>query len=120
MEENVLFVAAREARGRPLKAAEQLRFEHGAIASLLVPTPTRSIVAELLALLGPHNLCEEETNGVYDLCDQALGRAPAERLVEALKSFPGPPLKPYADGPEVRSHSHIETNMALARRARLL
>jgi len=119
MEEKVLFVAAREASGgHALAAAEQLRLEHGAIASLLVPPPTREIVAELLALLGPHNWAEEEPGGVYDACDEALGREAAERLIEQLRSFPEPPLKPYTDGPEVRKH--IETNLALARRARLL
>jgi hypothetical protein len=117
MEEKVLFVAAREARsGRPLDAAEQLRLEHGAIAALLVPTPTREVVAALRSLLGPHNRTEEEPGGVYDACDEALGRAAAERLVERLQSFPEPPLKPYADGVEVRRH--IEANVARARRAR--
>ena len=115
MEEKVLFTAAREARGGvPLPLAERLRVDHGAIASLLVPTPTRALVAELLSVLGPHNGREEEAGGVYDACDQALGRAAAERLVEELREFPDPPLKPYNDGPEVMRH--IEANLELARR----
>ena len=52
MEEKVLLLAAREARGgRPLEIAERLRVDHGAIASLLVPTPTRALVAELVSVL---------------------------------------------------------------------
>jgi len=115
MEEKALFVAAREARGgRPLPIAEKLRVDHGAIVSLLVPTPTRAIVAELLSLLGPHNRREEEPGGVYDACDRAVGSAAAERLVEELESFPEPPTKPYADGPEVMRHA--EANLALSRK----
>ena len=102
MEEKVLFAAAREARGgEPLPLAERLRVDHGAIAALLVPTPTRELVAQILSVLGPHNVREEEPDGVYDACDRALGRAAAERLVAELQGFPEPPLKPYNDGPAV-------------------
>lgn len=115
MEEKVLFTAARAARnGEPLPIAARLRVDHGAIAALLVPTPTRAVVAEVLAVLGPHNHREEEPGGVYDACDEALGPAVAERLVAELREFPEPPLKPYNDGPEV--FRHIEANLALARR----
>jgi hypothetical protein len=114
MEEKVLFVAAREARGgEPLELAARLRVDHGAIAALLVPTPTPAIVAELRSVLGPHNRREEE-GGVYDACDEALGPAGAERLAEELREFPEVPLKPYNDGPLVLKH--IEENLALARR----
>ena len=115
MEEKVLFVAARAARGgEPLPIAERLRVDHGAIAALLVPTPTRGIVAELLSVLGPHDRREEEPGGAYDACDEALGAARAERLLAELRSFPEPPLKPYRDGPEVLAH--IETNLERSRR----
>jgi len=115
MEEKVLFTAAREARGgEPLPIAARLRVDHGAIASLLVPTPTRALVADLLSVLSPHNRHEEDPGGAYDQCDDALGPARAERLVEELKSFPEPPLKPYHDGPEVTAH--VEENLERARR----
>jgi hypothetical protein len=91
-----------------------LRVDHGAIAALLVPTPTRAIVAEILSVLGPHNRREEESGGVYDTCDLALGRAAAGPLVEQLREFPEPPLKPYNDGPAVMSH--VAANLELARR----
>jgi len=84
MEEKVLFVAARRARGgEPLDLAARLRVDHGAIAALLVPTPTPALVAEILSVLGPHNRREEEPGGVYDACDEALGPAGAEQLAEA-------------------------------------
>ena len=115
MEEKVLFAAAREAReGRPLAIAARLRVDHGAIAALLVPTPTRAIVAAIRSVLGPHNQREEEPGGAYDACDEALGPAAAARLVDELHAFPVPPLKPYNDGPEVVRH--IEANLDLARR----
>lgn len=115
MEEKVLFAAARRARGgEPLDLAARLRVDHGAIAALLVPTPTPALVAEILSLLGPHNRREEEPGGVYDACDEALGPAGAEQLAEELRSFPEPPLKPYNDGPEVQRH--LEETLARARR----
>src|SRR5512134_2698280 len=115
MEEKVLFTAARQARGgEPLELAARLRVDHGAIAALLVPTPTQTLVGEIRSILVPHNRREEEPGGVYDACDEALGPAEAERLAEELQAFPEPPLKPYNDGPEVQKH--IGENLALARR----
>ena len=115
MEEKVLFAVAREARGgEPLALAERLRVDHGAIAALLVPTPTRALVERLLSVLGPHNRREEEAGGVYAAADEAIGPAAAERLVEALRDFPEPPLKPYNDAPGVLKH--IEENLELSRR----
>jgi hypothetical protein len=115
MEEKVLFTAARRARGgEPLGLAARLRVDHGAIAALLVPTPTPALVGQILSVLVPHNRREEEPGGVYDACDFALGPAEAERLAGELPAFPEPPLKPYNDGPEIQRH--IEENLALARR----
>jgi hypothetical protein len=71
-------------------------------------------VARILSVLVPHNRREEEPNGIYDACDEALGSAEAERLVEKLRAFPEVPLKPYNDGPEVLKH--IEVSLHLARR----
>lgn len=60
MEEKVLFLAARRARGEPLPIVARLRLDHSAIAALLVPTPTPAIVAQILSVLVPHNRREEE------------------------------------------------------------
>ena len=115
MEEKVLFVAARRARGgEPLELAARLRVDHGAIAALLVPTPTPAVVRELLSILVPHNRREEEPGGVYDACDEAIGAAESERVAAELRAFPDPPLKPYHDGPRVQRH--IEETLLLARR----
>lgn len=115
MEEKVLFVAARAARGgKPLPLAARLRVDHGAIAALLVPTPTPAIVAEIVSVLLPHNRREEERGGIYEECDDALGPARAALLVEELQAFPEPPLMPYNDTSQVRKH--IEENLARSRR----
>ncbi len=115
MEEKLLFTAARAARGgSPLPITARLRVDHGAIAALLVPTPTRAFVAEILSLLGPHNRREEEPGGAYDACDEALGPSAAERLLAQLRDFPEPPLKPYNDGPA--AIRHIQALLASSRR----
>jgi hypothetical protein len=115
MEEKRLFPAVRAARGgEALPITARLRVDHGALAALLVPTPTSEIVAEIVAVLGPHNRREEAPGGVYDACDLALGPLEAGRLVSELTEFPEPPLKPYNDAPEVLRH--IEANLDLSRR----
>jgi hypothetical protein len=115
MEEKRLFPAVRAARGGdPLPIAARLRVDHGAIAALLVPTPSRELVSEMRSLLRPHNLREEAPGGIYDACDEVLGEAAAERLVAELQAFPEPPLKPYNDGPEVVRH--LQAALELSRR----
>ena len=98
----------------PLDLAARLRVDHGAIAALLVPTPTRAIVDDLLSVLAPHNRREEEPGGAYDASDQALGPEEAARLAAELEAFPEPPLNPYNDGPAVAMH--IAETLALSRR----
>lgn len=114
MEEKVLFLAASRARHDRLPIFAKLRVDHGAIASLLVPTPTRAIVNEILSILGPHNVREEESGGVYDICDEALGPIEASRMVMELRDFPDVRLKGYNDAPVV--HEHIRVNVDLSRR----
>ena len=115
MEEKVLIPAARRARGgEPLPVARRLRLDHGAIAALLVPTPTPEIVETLLSVLGSHNAIEEEPNGPYESCDRLLA-GEAATLLETLRAFPPVPLAPHQDSPLVRKH--IADSLALAREA---
>lgn len=102
MEEKILLPAAREARGgAPLPVARRLRIDHGAITSLLVPTPTVELVAELRAILAPHNVVEEEPGGLYETCDELLAlRAP--ELVERMRAYPPVKVNRYQDGPNVQ------------------
>ncbi len=114
MEEKYLFPAARSVRPGLLPITSRLRVDHGAIAALLVPTPTPAIVADLASVLGPHNRREEQEGGVYDACEGALGPSATHRLLEQLRGFPELPLKPYHDGPEVMRH--VAVTLAASRR----
>ncbi len=101
MEEKVLLPAARRARGGgPLPLARRLRLDHGALASLLVPTPRVAVVEKLVSVLTPHNLVEEQPGGLYEQCDELLASESAS-LLDRLRSFPEVALAPYSDGPLV-------------------
>ncbi|HVP69398.1 MAG TPA: hemerythrin domain-containing protein [Anaeromyxobacteraceae bacterium] len=114
LEEKILLPAARAARsGEPLSVAERLRVEHGALTSLLVPTPSREIVAEIRSILGPHNEVEESDGGLYDACDALLARS-APELIERMRTYPEVKVAPFKDGPGV----HRTAASALAGSAR--
>lgn len=98
IEEKILLSDARARRGgEPLPRAARLRVEHAAIASLLVPTPTPAIAAELRALLDAHNAVEEGDGGLYDELD-ALAAGDAERLLERARAAVEPPMARHFDG----------------------
>jgi hypothetical protein len=108
MEEKVLLPAAQERRGgEPLPQARKLRLDHGALAALLVATPTPSIVAAIRAILAAHNPIEEGPGGVYERCEELAG-SDAGTILARLQSAREVKLAPYNDGPNV---------MAAARRA---
>lgn len=46
----------------------RLRLDHGALAALLMPTPTTDIVVPLRRILEQHNLAEEGPDGLYEIC----------------------------------------------------
>ena len=101
LEEKFLLPAARKARGgEPLPLARRLRVDHGAIASLLVPTPDAAIAAELGTILEPHNAVEEGPEGLYQACDQLLA-AEAEALLEKIRAYPDVKVSPHRDVPGV-------------------
>lgn len=101
VEEKILLRAARDARGgEPLPCFRRLRVDHGALASLLVPTPDAALVAELRSVLEPHNRIEEEPGGLYEVCDELLAARAAE-LVERMRAYPPVRVAPYSDGPRV-------------------
>ena len=101
MEEKILFPAAQRARGgEPLPVAAKLRLDHGALAALLVPTPTPAIVAAIRAILSEHNGLEEAPGGVYEICEQLAGPA-ADTLLAHLRAAPEVPMHPHVDGPRI-------------------
>ena len=97
MEEKILLPAAQRLRGgNPLPLSAKLRLDHGAIASLLMPTPTASIIAMIRGILADHNVIEEGSDGLYETCD-ALAGEEAEQLLARLQAAPGVSVMPYSD-----------------------
>lgn len=100
VEEKILLPAAREARGgEPLPEARRLRIEHGAIAALLVPTPTPELVEEIRKILYPHNVVEEQ-GGVYERCEALIGDR-ADEILHRIRTYPPVKVARYQDGPRV-------------------
>jgi len=107
MEEKVLLPEARRLRhGESLPVAKQLRADHAALASLLVPTPTHEIVAAIREVLAEHNPLEEGPAGLYAVCEQ-LARTEVDALIARLQATPEVRLARHCDGPRV--HEHIES-----------
>ncbi len=101
IEEKIVMPAARRAiGGGALPQEERLRLDHGAIAALLVPTPSATIVATLRDILAGHNVVEEGPDGLYAACDRVL-EGGADALVAEMAARPEPPVSPHNDGPEV-------------------
>ena len=99
IEEKILLADARQRRGgEPLPIARDIRVEHGAIASLLVPTPDAPLVGEIRALLARHNPREEGPEGMYAVCE-ALAGEEAALLLEQARTAPEVPMAKYFDGP---------------------
>jgi hypothetical protein len=103
LEEKILLPAAQRWQGGdPLPLAATLRLDHGALAALLVPTPTPAIIAAIRTVLVAHNALEEGPGGVYERCEELAG-AEADTLLAQLRAAPDVPVAPYADGPQVMS-----------------
>jgi len=101
IEEKILLPAAQRARGgEPLAVAARLRLEHGAIAALLVPMPTPTIVAALRDILVRHDALEEGPGGVYATCERLLGDA-ADAVAVEMRAAPDVPVAAHVDGPHV-------------------
>jgi hypothetical protein len=101
MEEKILLPAAQHARGgEPLPIAAKLRLDHGAIAALMVPTPTAALVRVLRKILAAHNEIEEGPNGVYATCEQVLG-ADLLLVLARLRAAPEVPVNAHVDSPLV-------------------
>lgn len=101
MEEKVLLPAAKRLNsGTPLPVAAKLRLDHGALAALLVPTPTPAIGKALRTILTAHNPLEEGPGGLYETCEQ-LAEGEINALLARLRAVPEVALAPNIEGPNV-------------------
>ena len=106
MEEKILLPAAKRLRGgEPLLIASKLRLDHGAIATLLIPTPTVAIIAMIRGILKDHNTIEEGPGGLYETCDELAG-SEAAQLLAKLQAAPEVTVLPHSDTPTVMSTVH--------------
>lgn len=106
MEEKILLPAAQRWNGGSLLSiAAKLRLDHGALAALLMPTPTTDIIATIHRILEQHNLVEESPDGWYEICDRLTG-AEAEHLMTRLRATPDVAVLPHSDTAAVLSAVH--------------
>jgi len=101
IEEKVLFPAVRARDPAALPDARQIKIEHAALGSLLVPTPDLALAAEIAALLAVHDEREESPGGVYARCEAAVAEISAELAVRA-RAFPEVRASAYLDRPGQR------------------
>ncbi len=106
MEEKILLPAVQRLNGgEPLSIAAKLRLDHGAIAALLMPTPTAAIIATLRKILDEHNILEEGPGGLYETCDKFAG-AETDQLMAKLHAAPVVAVLPHSDTPAVLAAVH--------------
>jgi len=114
MEENILIPAAHQARGgERLPMADRIRLDHGALAALLVPPPSREIIACIQAILSGHNLLEEGQDGLYETFER-LAADQCGALLEKLRAYPCPPLNAeiHLPSPCLVPHRTLHANSA--------
>jgi hypothetical protein len=103
MEEKILIPAAQRLRGgEPLPIASKLRLDHGALGTLLIPTPKAAVIAGIRGILKEHNVLEEGPGGLYETCDELAG-AEAAHLLARLQAAPEVAVLPHSDTPTVMS-----------------
>ncbi|MDF0676423.1 MAG: hemerythrin domain-containing protein [Nitrospira sp.] len=114
MEEKILFPAIQRAQqGQagsvlvpPLDSLlARLRLEHGALATLLMPSPTPAILATIRGILQRHDEIEESPDGPYAGGDNLLGKEAAQ-ILAALRAAPTVNVMPHSDTPAVTTTLH--------------
>jgi hypothetical protein len=80
----------------PTALAERIHLDHGALAALLVPTPTPAILTAIRTILENHNPLEEGPGGLYEECERLLG-SDVEQVVTRLQNTPPVPVARHVD-----------------------
>jgi hypothetical protein len=97
--------------GEALPLAARIRLDHGAIAALLIPTPTPEIVRPIRTILKQHNPIEEGAGGLYEICEKLAG-SDTDELLENLRSVPEVKLKAHVDSEWTRRTTRQAVEMA--------
>jgi hypothetical protein len=101
LEEKILMPTLQRLQdGRPFPLAAKLRRDHGALAALLMPTPSATVLAALRAILSTHNRLEEGPDGLYEVCDR-LAESEVGSLIERLQRAPEVAVTPPSDSAAV-------------------
>jgi hypothetical protein len=96
IEEKILLPAARAAQGgKPLEVAARLHLDHGALAALLVPTPTHAILGAIRTILERHNPLEEG-DGAYAECERLIG-PDVDQVLLRIQNAPRVAVAPHVD-----------------------
>lgn len=82
------------------KVLERIKLDHSAIVALLVPTPSKQIVAALAAILTRHNDLEEDHGGFYERAD-TFDPPIVREIVERMKKTPEVKSLPNNPNPKV-------------------
>jgi hypothetical protein len=99
MEEKILLPAARSALGgQALPLAAALRLDHGALAALLVLTPSLTIINAVRTILAAHNPKEEGPTGIYSQCENLPG-FDSDAILVRLQNAPAVAMADYVDSP---------------------
>lgn len=110
IEEKVLFADAKARRsGEPLPVVKQLHADHGALASLLIPSPTHALIAQMRRVLEEHNPLEEDAGGLYDQCERLAG-SEVTAVLARMHAIPEVRASEHVD--ERRVHEHIARMVA--------
>lgn len=101
MEEKILFPAAKKANGnRNLPMIPQLRLEHGAITALMALPPSKDLTKVIRYILNIHDLKEEESGGVYEICER-LAETDTAAILQAFRTTTPVPVHPPNASPYV-------------------
>src|SRR6516225_4824839 len=80
---------------------ERLHLDHGALAALLVLTPTPAILTAIRTILDNHNPIEEGSGGLYEECDRRLGDG-VDEVLKQIRNYPA-----------VRVAKHVDSQLAI-------
>jgi hemerythrin-like domain-containing protein len=109
IEEKVLFRDLRARGGEDVqRRLDQLHADHGALAALMVPTPTHELIETIRAVLVEHNPLEEGPDGLYAICDRDAGED-SDQVIARMHAIPA-----------VRVSQHVDDERVHASIARLL